>query len=382
MPLALGVGGLVALGLLEVGLRLRGGAGPRYAVWPPGLVAAFEPDPARMPGVAGPSTFRVGSLGLRGDEPAASDERRVLCLGGSTTECLYLDQDEAWPQLLQGELRERTGRRVWVGNAGKSGLTTREHVLQLRHLPDHLPALDDVVVLAGVNDLGARLALEDAYRPAGLDDAGVLAESLRRAFAVAPGRDADLPPWKRTALWRAARRLAWRAAASSAAQDRRGEVYDRWRAHRAAAGALRDELPDLGPALEEYRRNLRACAELARGRGLRLTLVTQPCLWRAGLEPELAALCWMGGVGAYQRVAGAEYYTPRALAEGLARFDAALLEVAAEEGLGAVDLAARVPRDAGAFYDDVHFNEAGARLVANALAEALAAPQAPVQSPR
>ena len=46
---------------------------------------------------------------------------RILTLGGSSTECLVLDQTEAWPQLLQDRLNETNKYQVWVGNAGQSG---------------------------------------------------------------------------------------------------------------------------------------------------------------------------------------------------------------------------------------------------------------------
>jgi hypothetical protein len=45
--------------------------------------------------------------------------------------------------------------------------------------------------------------------------------------------------------------------------------------------------------------------------------------------------------------------------------------VCRERGLECVDLAAKLPRDTSVFYDDCHFNESGARRVAEVLAEHL-----------
>jgi hypothetical protein len=141
------------LSMLAVGeTALRAFGAKTYYVWPPRLHQELHPSPRIMPGVSGASRFAVSSLGLRGDEISPDRDVRILALGGSTTECLYLDQLEAWPRLLQ----ERLGPRVWVGNAGKSGLHTRHHRLQAETLLDQLPRMAAVIVLTGVNDLSAR----------------------------------------------------------------------------------------------------------------------------------------------------------------------------------------------------------------------------------
>jgi len=107
--------------------------------------------------------------------------------------------------------------------------------------------------------------------------------------------------------------------------------------------------------------------------GAEPVLVTPPAIWRADLPAELDALLWMGGVGDFQRAeGGADFYTPAALAQGLERYAATLLDVCRDEGIACIDLARGFPQDTSAFYDDVHFNEPGARIVAVRLAAELA----------
>ena len=71
-----------------------------------------------------------------------------------------------------------------------------------------------------------------------------------------------------------------------------------------------------------------------------------------------------GRVGVERHSAGNEYYSVDALATALGRYNETLLAVCATARIGCIDLDAKLPKDTTAFYDDVHFNEAGARQVA------------------
>lgn len=348
-----------ALALAVSELALRAVAPGTFHVWTPGLTQTFDPDPAVVPGVTGPSRFRINSEGMRADEPTARQAHRILALGGSTTECLFLDGPEAWPRLLQDGLGA-PGRPVVVGNVGKSGQRTRQHVLQVeRLLPQH-PGFRTVILLAGLNDLQWALQVDvHAREPIGPQD-------YARAFMVFPSHavvPATAPFYAKTRLYALlTRRDRVEVPVTALVQDVHGQFYRAYRERRRLA-PRRAAPRDLAQALAEYRRDLRAVADAAARSSARLVLVTQPTLWRADLPPELEALTWFGWSSTN------EYYTTAALAEAMDRYNRALLEVCRERGLECVDLAARLPRDATVFYDDVHFNEAGARQVAAVLAE-------------
>ena len=55
----------------------------------------------------GPNVFTTNNMGFRGDEltmPKPANEFRIFMVGGSTTECLYLDDSKALTRVLQNEL--------------------------------------------------------------------------------------------------------------------------------------------------------------------------------------------------------------------------------------------------------------------------------------
>lgn len=364
----LSLGIALALLVTEIGLRLFAQSPERYFVLAPLERRVFRPLPGAMPGVGARARFDVNSQGLRGDELAGDRDLVVLAIGGSTTECVFLDQDETWPALLQRRLIE-SGRKAWVGNAGLSGRTTREHVPQLRKLLEQFPSTRVVVLLIGANDLLTRLSAGDDYRPAPVVSLAAEALLIPKAFSVFPARYAsDLPLWERTQVWTRAR-AAWRGFRLGAEQieDEAGRSYVLRRERRRSA-RFRDELPDLATALEEYQANVERMIELAQGR-VQIVFLTQPAMWRDDLPPDLDALLWTGETS--PRREPPVYYSARALAEGLRRYNETLLRVCSTHGLPCLDLEPRVRKDDSAFYDDLHFNRHGAEVVASTVGEFL-----------
>lgn len=375
------VSGGVALALAEGAVRLFGPRETQYFIWPPNTHRELAADPRYFPGINGIARFTTNSLGLRGTElPVDSTAVRVLALGGSTTENLFLDDTETWMARLQDGLDPLPdGRRVWVGSAGRSGMNARDHVVQLGRLLDQLPAMDLVVVLVGVNDVTVTLAQGDTFRPPPpLTDAAALARAEARAFAIVPGAmheaitNARAGRWhERTALWQLAARiradLRKRGRSVGLEQDPRGASFRRWREYRSRATTLRDSLPDLSVALRQYGRNLDSLATLAASRGVSVVFLTQPSMWRHDLDSASARLLWFGGLGDFQRQQSATYFSVDALSRAMAAFNDELLAACARNGVRCLDLAPLVPRDSVHFYDDVHFNESGAAAVGAAL---------------
>ena len=358
----------VALVTAEICLRLTAPVG--FYVWPPNHRAAFNPAPGVMPGVTGVSRFIISADGIRGRRLTTSDGHRILVVGGSTSECLYLDQREAWPAIVETSLQEALGRSaIWVGNVGKSGHSTRDHRLQVARLLDQLPRIDTVILLVGINDLVLRLRRDLDYRPLAEESPEYHRRLERHAFAVR--RTSRLaPPWSaRTALGSLLHNASIGAGLTEPSwaddvQDSAGSSNVRNRRLRQRALAIRAAPPDLGTALIEYAENLRSIIADAERRDTDVVLMTQPSLYGPDLPPPLRELLLFGRVGVERHSTGNEYYSVDALATALGRYNETLLAVCATARIDCIDLDAKLPKDTTVFYDDVHFNEAGARQVA------------------
>lgn len=305
--------------------------------------ATFHPTPEVMPGVSGPAAYTANSLGLRGPEwPAREAARRVLCVGGSTTACLFLDDSETWPALLQRRLAARAP--TWVGDAGKSGYGTWHH---LRFLEDEelLRQVDTLVVLVGINDFmralqGRRIAAAFGVHP--LYERSRIFTVLHNAYQTRKEQRQDREEFGS------------------------GEGYVVRRARRARA-PKRADLPDLAGALAEYRQNLAAMVRAARHCGVEPVFATQPVLWTTAAPADAERLLWLG------ELPDGSYLATPALAVGMQAFNDALRETCAAHGVRCIDLGS-MDGEPAFFFDDCHFTEAGAAKVAELIAAGLDGP--------
>lgn len=149
--------------------------------------------------------------------------------------------------------------------------------------------------------------------------------------------------------------------------DLAGNSFVNWRRYRQRAKEIVDDVPNLFSALQEYRRNLNALVDIGQSHGIRLVFVTQPAIWRSNMKQDETDLLWLGGVDSFQLGKGNKYYSPASLAKAISQYNATLLDVCRVRNVDCVDLASVFPKNRTVFYDDVHFTESGARLVADVL---------------
>ncbi len=371
---------LVALVFAEIALRIVTPPQKRFLVWPANIRHVFRPNRQVLTVHSPESRFASNSLGLRGPETGPDAETRILAIGGSTSECLYIDEASAWPLRLS-RLLATDGRPVWSATAGMSGLNSGDHVIHARFLVPQLPRIDVVVALVGVNDLAVALGTPEMYRAVPADIREHPSEPLlRRAFQTVPGRlesswDYESGPLRKTAIFQLLRKVKIGRdrdlASPSIASDDGGVAIVAWREHRQKAPAFIDALPDLAAPLATYRKNLETFVDALRAQKVRVVLLTQPTLWRADLTDAEQKLLWMGGKGDFMRHHDVPYFTPRALAEGMLAFNETMLAVCKERGVECVDLAAMIPKTADYFYDDCHFGFRVSEKIADIVADAV-----------
>ena len=326
----------------------------RHYIWPPGFQKIFYASQEVLPGIKGPTRFSTNSLGFRGAEPFRTATKRILCMGGSATECLFLDDKKTWPHLLESCLKNKwNDRHVWVGNLGRSGLNTVDNLLQMKYQLPELPHMDVVILMVGVNDCVMALAgaLELAYDRE---------RRFERLFYDVAPRDFRFRPKRKTALGWLGRRIKHNIFDPNY-QDSRAAAVSLWRSQRKSASVFINELPDLNGALSIYEKNLENIKKLADSKGLRIIFVTQPTMYRDDLTAEEKGLLWQGYASFGPNRA---YFTVAVLAKAMQKYNDVLMEFCRKSGTERIDLASQLPKSTQVFYDDCHFNDNGASLVA------------------
>ncbi len=338
----------------------------RHFLNPPHTVWRFRPAPGVMPGIDYEvSRFTVDDVGLRGDDLADARGPRILVVGGSSVEALFVDDADAWPGVAQRRL-QALGHRLWIGNAGKSGLESFAHRIQIHHALRELRPRT-IVVQAGINDLNRCISGGRAR----------LMEDARRArrpdfYDHRPGLYAlILPP--RTPDLALARLLLARpqppTAHEGVPQDAAGLYLVEQRRRRAQAAKV-DRLPAIDDCLAVYRDNLEAMVAATRAAGVRLALLTQGSLYRPDLPEAQRRLLWFGSVdaGFFAPQPPRRYYSVAVMAELLGRYNQTLLAVCTAHRLPCLDVDALLPKSTESYYDDVHLNRQGSRRLGERLA--------------
>ena len=104
-----------------------------------------------LPGLDSVTQFTTNNNGFRGNQ--LKDKKagafRIFLMGGSTTECMFMDDKKAPHTLMQNQLSDF---QVEVFNTAKAGEMTVEHLSMLVHRVTHLQP-DLIVLFCGINDL-------------------------------------------------------------------------------------------------------------------------------------------------------------------------------------------------------------------------------------
>ncbi|MBV6403835.1 MAG: SGNH/GDSL hydrolase family protein [Flavobacteriales bacterium] len=341
---------LFTVGAAEVLLRLR----PPFGIRVQGdrIALPTEVDDvirgSTLPGTDPVIHLHRNRLGLRGPDlpPDTAGLLRIVAVGGSTTECMYLSDGHDWPALLGAHLAGGpplgVGRPTWVNNAGLDGHSTFGHAILLE---DHILRLRPhvVLLLVGANELG-RTDLGRHDR--------------------AQWRTRPRAWWEHSALWR-----TWQAWRQTRTVREAGIGHHALDLTTAPAPLAPDsamaQLAREQALLPAYRQRLEDLVALCRNRGALPVLITQPCIASNVADTVLA-----------RRLMDLPLLTGtdgRTLVRRLGSINDITRAVALAHDLPLIDLARMLPGGPAHYYDAFHFTKNGAAAVASLCADRLSA---------
>lgn len=336
--IALAFGLLVSLMLIEVVLRLYNPFNNRVKgneiVLPANKTYHYTNN--KISRLSREIIHHKNSLGFRGPELPDNEETiRIFCVGGSTTECFYLNDGEDWPARMSAELT-RQGKKVWVNNAGLDGHSTRGHIVLIR---DHISRLkpDYVVFLVGCNDLAAK------------DFSRFEEEHLTRNMRFLH----RFETFNLYLQFRNARAAAKRGLGHEEVDVRNWAVAD-------TANWIKSNLDKA--VMEDYRKRIHILIALTRGAGATPVFVTQPVLFDNIRDPETGV--YLGNLR-YLDESGLHYR------HKLMRMNDFTAAFAGEKGVTCIRGEQLLPSSTAYYYDFFHYTAAGAEVLGKRLGEVL-----------
>lgn len=353
---------IISIIVCEIILRVI--SADEYNIWLPNLKYVFFPNPEIFPGIKDTSYLEINAKGLRGSNADVSEAINILVLGGSAAECLYLDQNETWPALIEKYLNEKSGKKHNVFNGGRSGITSQHHLVQVQKMLERNKWIDVIIIMEGLNDLQYALSFEHDYIPK--DSQRVYEE----AFWLSPLKEIK-PFYKNLYLYKYLSKVKKASFSYKLAQDPYGYSYEKWRNNRARAKEILYDQPNISQSLSDYVKNNQAMIDIVKRNKKRIIFLPQPTAWDSIMAPGFAELCWYGWIGQSQMDNAGKYYAFSTLKKLLDVYNDALKNICLKNDVEFIEFEGRLEKDTTTFYDDCHFNESGARKVARIVSDYL-----------
>lgn len=311
----------------------------------------FEPG-SKYVGIEGKHVMSTDEKGFRVTadfdyDNKAPDEYRIFAIGGSTTEQIYLDDRKTWTHYLQEALQEATGKQVVVINTGVAGLRMEHHYVLAEQLLAYEP--DMFIVMAGINDWNRDVTLYYQRSEAMIPWAGEFL--YHRMFDNT--LIADLL-------------VAVRNQFSGKLDKQSGQVeqlhfepVEEWGPGRHRRSKHKSYRPE--EVSGNYRNYMNALLELCQEQEVALVFATQATSYSPEATDAMQRTWWHTPPG--------QSYTLNVeeLKHIAHLYNSWSAQKVREAGYPVCDLATMLPPTFEVFYDDCHFNESGARLVAEGL---------------
>lgn len=281
-----------------------------------------------------------------GNSVLPDPDLKILFLGGSTTETLYVAEQNRFPSIVERALRTDLGISANTYNGGMSGNNSMHSLAAF--IAKGLPLRPDLAIMMhNINDMHVLARYSSYWQPQN-DKALVVTH-----FEEATPRRAVLN--------------TLRAFKNAIIPHLYGYLKPRLTSKyfSSGAGPSRPTLKELGidrhDIEEQWRSSLTSFVTLARAWGITPVLMTQ--FNRYHMDDALFQLLHVDGPAAD--------LDPEEFIDLYARFNDITREVAKAENVVLIDLEPQVPADAAHIYDTVHLTDEGSILVASLIIEQL-----------
>ena len=295
-------------------------------------------DNSRVPVLDRKIYHTRNELGFRGpSKPTdAAKHLSIIAIGGSTTECFYLDDTKTWPQLLYQQLKDSIPD-VWLNNAGLAGHSTHAHSLLLKeHI---LPLRPDVILLlTGANDIRREKA-----------------EGTSNRFLSFFSNHSQLYN-----VFTNFRRL--REAEKRNLTDTYIDLKNADSLH-LSDEYINNYLSNESSWVHAYTARLQRIIRTCRSNNITPILITQPSMVGKGIDPKSGVS--LENIKLNDRENGKLWWMM------LEKYNDGTREVARDSNVPLIDLARHLPQSSEYFYDIVHFTNAGASETAAILHDSL-----------
>jgi lysophospholipase L1-like esterase len=266
----------------------------------------------------------------------------IAFLGGSTTECTYVDEDNRFPYLVGRLLERQTHLKVNSYNAGRSGNNTLHCLNILLNKVVNLKP-DIVVLMENINDV-AILMYEKTYwntNPSRspiqerLPTFKTVGQDLRQTFYLV--RDLSFPN-----LSRELKKIF------SFERKSKGDEFKTVRGKKI--------IIDQDLLVREFSLNLKTFINICRARSIIPVLMTQPSRFTDQPDPPIKKIMYQLEIS--QGITYGEFKS------AFDRLNRTIREVGANNQVLVIDLAGEIPPVRDNICDVTHFNDRGSRLVA------------------
>jgi hypothetical protein len=273
-------------------------------------------------------------------------------LGGSTTECAYVDEETRFPYLVGRLVEKKTGLRTDSYNAGKAGNTSL-HSLDIL-LNKVIPVQPDVAIMMdNINDLAVLIFektywTKNPYRSPLVEikpSFKTAMKSIEESFHIM--RDLYIPH-----LSRQLKNFYHYVAGNSSGVDE----FKQARGQKIKVDKHR--------LVSEFSMNLQTFIDISRARKITPALMTMANRLKDHPDPFILSL----ERKTVESGTGLNYKDFKALVD---LFNQTIREVAAVNKVLVIDLDQKVPKEKEMMYDFVHLNDAGSKYVSDIIAAEL-----------